>query len=369
MKSKMLLLVTVLALGLHPRSPAAAQEIALRRDIPAPVAVDCTAADAAPVATPATQDATEAARLVTAAREAALLGNPRTARDLLWEAAAADTSAANIAYLFARTLEELGEIELAVREYCRYLRLAPDAPDAADIRDLTRRIAPPRRPGVSDTAVALFQEALAFADAGRPEDAELMFGQVITAEPSWSTPYYNRAVLRTAAGRLAEARVDLEQFLSLEPARGSDTGMRAWMARLSTPVRRYSAGAAFALGLIPGGGHFYTGRPVAGTALLAIAGGAAAVGVLYEQRHVECLTVPQNNVCPAGQIREEHVERPYLVPALGVAATAAILGAIDAVRGARSRNARAPGTESSRLGSAVRFQPARVDIALLSLRF
>lgn len=368
MKFKTLLLVMLFATGVYPARPAAAQEVTLWRDIPAPVPSDCASIDPAAVATPAPQNATEAARLLAAAREASLLGNPRTARDFLWEAAATDTSAANIAYLFARTLEELGEVELAVREYCRYLRLAPDAPDAADIRELTSRIAPLRRPGVSDSAAALFQEALALADAGRPDDAERLFTQVIATEPSWPAPYYNRAALRTAAGRLGEARADVELFVSLEPELADDAQVQAWLARLAAPARKYSPGAAFALGLMPGGGHFYTGRPVAGTALLAIAGGAAAVGALYEQRHVECLTVPQNNVCPAGQVREEHVERPYLLPGLGIAAAAAVLGALDAVRGANDRNERVGGA-SSQLGSAVRVKADRVDIALLSLRF
>lgn len=382
MKSNTLLTAMALALfaqGISPAARAAAQEPVLRRDVPPPVARDCRvdgtlppafAVSAASAGPAVPQDQAEAARLVASAREAALLGNPRTARDLLARAASADTSAANVAFLFARTLEELNELDEAAHEYCRYLRLAPDAPDAEDVRRLVQRIAPPVRPGIPDSAAARFHAALALFDAGRASEAELAFTDVIAAASSWAAPYYNRALLRMRSNRRDEARADFERFLALEPASPDEARVRGWMSEPAVSVKSYSAGAAFAYGLIPGAGHFYTGRPIAGTTLLAVAGGAAAFGVLYKTRHVECLGVPQNGACPAGQVRAEFTERPYLLPAAGVAAAATILGALDAARGARSRNERTRAADAAaRIGSAVHVGPARVDVALFRLRF
>ncbi|HEX2168098.1 MAG TPA: hypothetical protein VHG09_12770, partial [Longimicrobiales bacterium] len=126
--------LALLSPGVWPAEHAAAQQLAFRRDVPAPVARGCTDVTAAPAGT--AQDAAEAARLLASARQAALLGDPRAAEDLLANAAALDTAAANIAFLHARALEEIGEPDRAVSEYCRYLRLAPDAQDADDVRQL-----------------------------------------------------------------------------------------------------------------------------------------------------------------------------------------------------------------------------------------
>lgn len=349
---------------------AAAQQPGIKRDIPAPIPGSCSTVVRGSALTAAEQDPDEAARLVASAREAALLGQPRTARDLLERAVAVDTSAASHAFLFARTLEELDEADAAVREYCRYLALAPDAPDAADVRQLVARIAPAVRPGITDSAAARFQEAIALVDGGRSADAEAAFSDVIAAAPSWAAPYYNRAVLRAQASRREDARADLDQYLLLASDASDATSVRDWRARLAAPFRSYSPGAAFGLGLIPGGGHFYTRRPLIGTALLAVAGGAAAFGVLYERRSIECLTIPQDNVCPPDQIRSDDIERPYLVPAAAVAAAATIIGAIDAARGARRHNERgAAAAQGGRLGDAVRVRPSRVDVALFRVRF
>jgi tetratricopeptide (TPR) repeat protein len=375
MKSNRILLAAALTLilpGICLVGTAQAQEPALRRDVPPPVAFECSHnAAAADTRAGALQDPTEAARLVAAAREAVLLGDPRAARDLLDRAARADSTAPNIAFLFARTLEELGAVSDAVAEYCRYLRLAVDAPDADEVRQRVGRIAPPGRPGIPDSAVALFTAALAFADAGRDTDAEHAFSAVIASAPSWATPYYNRGLLRARTDRRAAAHADFEQFLALEP-RGSETPrVRRWLTQLSAPLETYSPGTAFAYGLIPGAGHFYTSRPVAGTALIAVVGAATAVGVLYQTRRVDCLTVPQNGVCPSDQIRAEHIERPYLVPAVGVAAAATILGALDAARGARRHNTRGPalGAATNNLLPAVQISSERFDVALLRLHF
>src|SRR5690606_8391794 len=221
MKSDQALLAAGLALTALAilSSRAEAQEPELRRDVPAPVARECSMiapnrADSPGVA----QDADESARLVTAAREAALLGDLRRASELLERAARLDTSASNVAVLRARSLEELGSADEAATEYCRYLRLVPDAPDAEEVRAIVRRIASPIRVGIPDHAVERFYEALALADSGRIVDAELAFSDVVGAAPAWAAPYYNRGVLRVHLDRRDDARADFERLLELEPA-------------------------------------------------------------------------------------------------------------------------------------------------------
>lgn len=354
---------------------SSAQELSLRRDVPAPAPRECAPSGAGAAASARPEDAQEASRLAASAREASLLGDLRTARDLLGRAARLDPASENIAFLHARTLEELGEVELAADEYCRYVQLTENAAEAEQVRQRVSRIAPPSRPGIPDSAAARFSAALAAADEGRFAAAELGFTAVIEAAPAWAAPLYNRALLRARNNMRADARQDLERFLVLEPDAPDADRVRSWMSQLATPFRTYSPGTSFALGLIPGAGHFYTGRPIMGTALLALGAGAATAGVLYQTRHVECLTVPVDGVCPPDQVLREYTERPYQLPALGVAAAASILGALDAALGARRRNARGPalgaqpGGARAALLADVTVTPARVDVAFLQLRF
>lgn len=361
------------ALALSGAVPLHAQQLPLRRDVPDPVPFECEAAHRTTGTTMA-QDPQEAARLVGSAREASLLGDLRAARTLLAHAATLDTTAENIAFLHARTLEDLGEREQAAREYCRYAALTTNQAEAAQIQDRVRLLAPPTRPGIPDSAVTRFAAALASADAGRMQEADASFAAVIAAAPSWAVPYYNRALVRARLNRRSDARADLERVLQLEPAGGDAQRVRSWIAQLSVPNRELSSGTAFALGLLPGGGHFYSGRTTMGTALLAVSAGAVALGVLHETRRVDCLGVPEDGVCPPEQVLREVSDRPYLLPALGVAAAASIIGAIDAARGVRRRNARgvvlsfeAGGIETTLLVADV--GSSGVDLTLIGLRF
>ena len=348
------------------------------RDIPAPVPGSCPADPTDPALSVSPENRQESARLATEASNAAILGDLTSARDLLARAATLDPSDPNVAFRRARTLEELGETRAAVAEYCRYLDLAGDAPDAVEVNDLVRRIAPPVRPGIPDSAVDDFRAALDHADAGRLTEAEHAMTAVIGAAPSWPAPWHNRGVIRAENRQRDAANADFRAFLNLEPAGAARETVLAWMTQLDAPRTRYSPGTAFAAGLIPGVGHFYTGRPGAGMLFLATAGGAAAAGLLLETKHVECLVDPQGGACPPEQIRGERTERPYLMVGIGVAAAATIIGAIDASRGARSRNAREPiirfgaataGDGASLLLPDVRSTDSRLDVELLRLRF
>jgi tetratricopeptide (TPR) repeat protein len=357
---------------------SAASRLPFLRDIPAPVPGGCPADPAEPEMNVSPENRQEAARLATEASNAAILGDLTSARELLTRAATLDPADPNIAFRRARTLEELGEVRTAVTEYCRYLELDGDAPDASEVTDLVRRIAPPVRPGIPDSAVDDFREALDHADAGRLAQAEHAMTAAIGAAPGWPAGWYNRGVIRAANRQRDAARADFRAFLNLEPGGAVRETVIAWMAQLDAPHTRYSPATAFAAGLLPGVGHFYTGRPAAGVLFLATAGGAAAAGLLMTTKRVECLVDPQGGACPPEQIRDERIERPYLVVGIGVAAAATIIGAIDAARGARSRNANEPiirfgattaGDGASLLRPDVRSAGPRLDVELLRLRF
>ncbi len=352
------------------------QGIELRRQVPPPEPRDCPA-EYLEHSVPAVgdADAREAARLTTAATHAAILGDHDQARQLLARAAELDPSAENVAFLLARTLEELGEVERAVSEYCRFAGLAGDSPDAREAREHVRRIAPPTRPGIPDQAVARFEAALEAYAAGAHSAAELDLSRVVAAAPGWASPYYNRAIIRAALNQRDPALADFERFLELEPEAPERELVTRWIRELQeVGAVHYSPGTAFAVGLLPGAGHFYTERPLVGTLLVAVAGGALVAGVAHEVTHVQCLGIPQNGTCPPDQILSQHVERPLLGPGVAVAAAASLLGAIDAARGARRHNAREPEIRLSGRDTVVRLRPpamvqrgANLDIALLRL--
>ena len=356
----------------------AASGLPFLRDIPAPVPGGCPVDVAEPVLNVSPENRQEAARLATEASNAAILGDLTSARDLLARAATLDPLDPNVAFRRARTLEELGDVSAAVTEYCRYLELDVDAPDAQEVADLIRRIAPPVRPGIPDSAVDDFRAALDHADAGRLAEAEHAMTAAIGAAPGWPAAWYNRGVIRAENRQRDAARADFRAFLNLEPGGAARETVIGWMAQLDATHGRYSPATAFAAGLLPGVGHFYTGRPAVGVLFLATAGSAAAAGLLMETRRVECLVDPQGGTCPPEQVRDERIERPYLMVGIGVAAAATIIGAIDAARGARSRNAREPiirfgatgaGDGASLLRPDVRYADSRLDVELLRLRF
>ena len=369
--------VLVLALAALSHGPLAAQEVPLRRDIPAPQPRECPFGVAPSPADPA--DAEEAGRLATAATRAAILGEHVEARDLLARAIVLDPASETVAFRYARTLEELGELEPAIREYCRFVNIAGDTPEAREIRERVRQLAPRVRPGISDRAVGHFEAAMAAYDDGRLEDTERSLSAVVEEAPTWSSPLFDRGIVRAALSRREGALADFERFLELEPGAPERERVLRWTTQLRDAAgARFSPATAFFAGLIPGVGHYYTKRPVMGTFLLALAGGAVGAGLGYEVTHVDCLGIPQNGTCPPNQVLDERTERPLLVPGLAIGAAASILGAIDAALGARRRNARPPAIRLSGgedgdgirlLAPAARYRDARLDVAWVRLEF
>jgi hypothetical protein len=212
------------------------------------------------------------------------------------------------------------------------------------------------------------------------DPAVASFTVAIDAAPDWSPPIFNRAVVLERLGRIPESLADYRRYLELtpneiDPVVASVTeriGMLEGLVALPTP----SPGAALALGIVPGMGHYYTGRPLGGTVVLAIAGAALAAGALYKEVTVYCLT-PTNGSCPPGQDTGETSERPYLTAALVTAGAVGLAGAIEAFVRARGRRAevealRGPPIEARGprvTGPHVATRRGRVDVALMGLRF
>jgi Tfp pilus assembly protein PilF len=227
---------------------------------------------------PATPQATARAQeLSRSAQQAALTGDPATARDRLGEAASLDPADPEIAYLLARMHEDAGDVGEAVREFCRFLTLAPAAPDAEEARSRVDALAGPERADVSPAATEQFNNALTFFDRGDGRGAEWALDFVIRDAPRFAEAHYNRALVRLDRGDFAGAADDLARYLTLAPGADDHGTVAAAVDRLR------GAGAApshaFAVGLlVPGLGQWVTRRPMVGVAVLGAVGGAAALG-------------------------------------------------------------------------------------------
>jgi tetratricopeptide (TPR) repeat protein len=316
-----------------------AQELPLKRDLP-PGPCEARVPVGVSSETPSESDQQEAERLSSQANQAAILGDRDGAIILLREAAERDPLSSVVAYRLARILEDAGEAEAALGEFCRYLALEPDAPDAAETRVRTERLADPDRTPLSPAARSAFQEGVTAFDRGAYEEAARQFSRAIVEGPDWDAAYYNRGVSYLQAGRAGAGAADLQWYLETNPRAGDRETVQTHLRRIAPALApQYRPGIALTAGLvIPGMGQFYSGRPGLGLLVLSTAGTAAAVGLLHRTVEVDCLQVPEDGVCPPQQILDERVKRPLLVPGLATAAAITVAGAIYAFRGARGSN-------------------------------
>jgi tetratricopeptide (TPR) repeat protein len=326
--------------------PVVAQQLELKRAEPR-IAWSGCAPVTAPPTVPAAQRQ-EAEALAASATQAAILGNNVSAAEQLVNAARLDPGSAAIAYRLARTHEELGQRNEALASYCRFLALAPDVADAAEARERISALA--ERGGVPANAAQAFKTGIAHFDGGRLSDAEAAFDRAFAAAPNWSDAIYNRGVVRLALGMDDVGTADLRRYLELSPG-APDLGAIVDVLALNGGVKAAAPNPSlvFASGvLLPGLGHFTSGRPAAGALVMGVAGAALATGLLIKQTDVACLSPPVDGRCPPDQVLREDVSHPYLVPAIAVGVGVGLFGAIDAFRGARRRNADAA---ASRNGS------------------
>lgn len=372
MRAAYLAALTVLVLTLVPRS-IAAQSLVLKRELPAIAWGGCS--DPAPQPDAGSIPQTrrdQAARLAADAGEAAILGDNAAAADRLRQAATLDPASATLSYRLARALEELKRSDEALTEYCRYLDLAPDGPDAQEVRNRIDALTEATGLVVTREAAQLFESALASHDAGRLAEAEVRFGAASDAAPGWGAVLFNRAAVRLALNRRQDAAADLRRYLALSPgAADFDTVLSLLGSLADVAAPAFDPATALVAGVIvPGLGHFTTDRPAMGAMFLGAAAGAAAVGLLVERLHVECLATPVDGTCPPDQVVREDMERPYLLPGLATAAAIGLFGAMDAYLGARRMNERQAALRIGLRGTtpALTAELMQVDAAGASLR-
>lgn len=334
---------------------AAQQPLALKRSIPTPGASSECGTFPAPQPASETRQA-EARRLQTAANQASILGDGRTSRDLLRQAAELDPRDADLAYRLARANEEIGDTGEAVIGYCRYLALAPNAAGAEEVRDRIAAL-PSSQPELSARAVAQFRYGIQYYDRGRFGEAERAFAAAIQQDPNWSEALYNRALARAAQSQPQQAIEDLEAYLRLEPT--DSVAVRTGIDSLRERILPFTPSGALARGLlVPGLGQFHTRRPGLGALVLGGVGAAVYVAFLPKEVSVTRQNCPFPDTC--FPYEDTAVERPTLAAGLGVAAALSLLGAWDAyayAKRAQQRNAGPVAPAAANHGAERRWTP------------
>lgn len=319
-------LLSTLGVALVAR-PAGAQNLTLKRSAVRPQATACPviALPRQPGA-PQQNDARQQASL---AQEAAIVGNQRAARALFGRAAQLDPSNEEIAYQYGRTLEDTGSPADALREYCRYITLAPASGDAADVRARIAALAPPTpaRDG-GDQATPQFRAGLVSFDRRQYEEAERAFGRAIAGAPTWADAHYNRGLARLGQRKTVEAVTDLRRYLELRPDAPDRVTVLTQVAAIERPLP-FTPGGALGRGIIPGLGQFYTRRPLFGAVVLGAAGGGVAYA-LQSKKELRQDSVPVTLI--DGRTVMQPNGRPYSVTVRpNVATGVAIAAGVTAV--------------------------------------
>jgi tetratricopeptide (TPR) repeat protein len=312
-----------------------AQQLAVKRSLGQASTLPCPA----PVVgapTPPRTDSPDVRRLVALGHEAAIVGDHRQARDVFVDAARLSPGDERIAYQLGRAYEELGERSNAIREYCRFLVLAPQAGDAPDVRARIAALAVPAgaAPG-SDPATSAFRAAVAQLEQRRWREAADAFGRVIQSLPRAAEAYYDRGLALSALDQRDAAVRDFEQYLALRPGAEDQAQVRAQIDALRRPT--WSTGTALVTGLLlPGLGQVYTSRPWFGVGVAAVAG-TSLFFALKSKDEQEVREFP----FPPGFPQETYkdtitvTKHPYYAAGLAAFTTLTIGAAFEAARYAR----------------------------------
>lgn len=364
---------------------AGQEELPLLRDYPGSGRYQCPAPDSIPA--PPEEDLQRAAQVASDATQAMALGEFERSQELLGQATELDPTSADYAYRHARALEEVGDADHALEEYCRALDLNVEDLGVFDARDRIDALYDEVRERIPVEAREAFIQGLGYADAFAFERAVESFSAAIASAPDWGAPIYNRGVVYERLGQIQQSLADYRRYLELAPT-DIDPLLVVVSERIGelqglTAGETPNPAGALALGLVPGMGHYYSGRPIGGTVTLVTAGGALAAGLLFKKVTTRCLDgAPSGGVCPADLVVSETTERPYLWYGIGTAAAVTIGGAIEALVDARRRRAEAERIMGSVTDSgegrddgpvlelpSVSTSGSRVDLNLLTLRF
>lgn len=220
----------------------------------------------------------------------------------------------------------------------------------------TSALCPAPRPRTAPTAEQrraardLAQRAQQAAILGDRAAAREQLRQAASLDPRDPDLAYQLARANDAAGAAADAASEYCRYLSLAPDGAEAAEARERVAILTPAVRATAATAvatrlsptrALSLGLVvPGGGQFYTGRPVAGA--LAFTAAAAGVACALSQR-TKFVAVQESAIDPFGNpytftATRPTASRPCLFPGLVLAGAIGVTSAVEAHHHVRRAN-------------------------------
>jgi tetratricopeptide (TPR) repeat protein len=270
------------AAGLAPPGSAQGQQLAPKRTLAATTPQGCAAIVIPQGTSPTAGDDTVTRRLIGAGQEASLQGEHAAARDSFALAARRSPTNANLAYYLGREHEYLSASTDAVREYCRYLKLSPNARDADEVQGRIVRLVPRSQLALADEARANFSSGVALLERRQYIAADSMFGSIVTQLPNTPELYFNRALSRAARGERALAVEDFQKYVDLAGNPADRAAINTAVAGLQDRV--FGSGQALGSGLLlPGMGQMQTGRPVLGVAVLGAVAGAIVFGMAEKQ--------------------------------------------------------------------------------------
>jgi tetratricopeptide (TPR) repeat protein len=286
----------------------------------------------------AVSDDTTTLRLISNGQEASLQGEHATARDAFADAAKRSPSNADLAYYLGRAHEQLSATTDAVKEYCRYLQLKPNARDADEVQGRIVRLTPQSQLAQVNEARANFSSGVALLERRQYIAADSMFGSILTQLPNTPELYYNRALSRAARGERALAIEDFQKYFDLAGNPPDRTAINSAMARMQDRV--FGTSQALGSGLVlPGLGQMSTGRPFLGVAVLGAVAGAIVWG-MTEKQGFEVTTFQD----PFGNPYVDSLPtttKPYLAVAAGTAGLLWLGSAYEAMTYASRTRARA----------------------------
>jgi len=352
------------------------QELPLKRDLPGTDSIVCP--EILPGPEPSDEEAREATRLGTDGANENILGQPERARDLLQRAVGLDPTSASLAYQFGRILEDLGESDQAIEQFCRARDLRQPGEAIGDAGARLDALARAREPQLPEAALSHFSNGLLNVSLGNLPEALEAFDNAARAAPGWGDPVYNRGVIRIRLGEPELAVEDLQEYLDLQPEAEDAMLVSQRIGQLQIrPASSVSAGTALGLGLVlPGGGQFYSGRALSGLSVLALAGGAAAAGFLIEEVETQCVGTVPSGGCPPDRVISETTTKPYKTEGLVAAGVIAVIGAVEAYFKARggggSDDGEIMGVDVGKariLGPSVSSQGFRLNLNLVRVTF
>jgi len=311
-----------------------------------------------------------------------ILGDFERVAALLAQATELDHQSADLAYRRASILEDLDDIDGAMREFCRSVALGVESVGIFDADLRLDSLSELVRLRIPEVAQEWFREGLIQTDDSLYTEAIASFTGAIDEAPEWAIPLYNRAIVYEHVGLVQEGLADFRTYLTYltvdpETAYAIIVSERIGLLEGAASVVPPSPVGALVLGVVPGMGHYYTARPKAGTLTLAAAGGAVVAGFMFKNITTVCLTdVPEGQPCPPDLVVDELTERPYKLYGIVIGVAVTIAGAVEAMLKAKRRRTTAeaiatpPDVTGPQIGlPTVSVRGLRVDFNLFRVTF